>query len=136
MKIDGQCHCGDIRFSAEIDPKDVFICHCTDCQHFSGAPYRASVRASAETVVFEGEPKTYLKTAESGAKRAQGFCPNCGTSLFSSSPTNTTFYMLRLGAVNQKRDLKPTLQSWRRSAQSWSADLHDIASSDQQAYTV
>ncbi len=73
MKIDGQCHCGQIRFSAEIEPHDVFICHCTDCQHFSGGPYRASVRAPVETVAMQGEPKVYVKTAESGAERAQGF---------------------------------------------------------------
>ena len=136
MKIDGQCHCGQIRFSAEIEPRDVFICHCTDCQHFSGGPYRASVRAPIETVTIQGEPKLYMKTAESGARRAQGFCPNCGTSLFSTSPVDAKFYMLRLSAVNQKGALTPTLQSWTRSAQAWSADLHDIRGFEQQAYTV
>jgi hypothetical protein len=32
MKIDGSCHCGYVRYQAEVDPAQVEICHCTDCQ--------------------------------------------------------------------------------------------------------
>ena len=32
MNVEGQCHCGQITFEAEIDPNAVRICHCTDCQ--------------------------------------------------------------------------------------------------------
>ena len=28
MQIDGQCHCGQISFEAEIDPELVSVCHC------------------------------------------------------------------------------------------------------------
>lgn len=40
MNIDGACHCGQIQYRAEIDPEDVLICHCTDCQTLSGSAYR------------------------------------------------------------------------------------------------
>ena len=82
MKIDGGCHCGNITYTAEIDPETVGICHCTDCQTLSGTAFRTSVRANKETFhLAGGQPKIYVKTAESGAKRAQAFCPECGTSL-------------------------------------------------------
>ena len=45
MKIDGACHCGAVRFTAEIEPERVMVCHCTDCQVLSGAPFRAVVAA-------------------------------------------------------------------------------------------
>ena len=45
MKIDGGCHCGAIRFEAEVNPRRTIICHCTDCQTISGAPYRVNVVA-------------------------------------------------------------------------------------------
>ncbi|HEY2210468.1 MAG TPA: GFA family protein, partial [Bradyrhizobium sp.] len=32
MNIDGQCHCGLVTYQADIDPGQVSICHCTDCQ--------------------------------------------------------------------------------------------------------
>jgi hypothetical protein len=44
MKIEGGCHCGSIRFEAEVDPATVVICHCTDCQTFSGSASRTVVR--------------------------------------------------------------------------------------------
>src|SRR4029450_12628237 len=40
MKIDRGCHCGKIRYAAEVDPGKVVICHCTDCQTLSGSAFR------------------------------------------------------------------------------------------------
>ena len=81
MKVDGACHCGQITFEAVIDARTVVICHCADCQSLSGAPYRAMVPVKAEMFHIRGTPKIYIKTAESGTKRAQGFCGNCGAAL-------------------------------------------------------
>ena len=84
MKIDGACHCGYITYQAEIDPKKVAICHCTDCQTLSGSPFRAFVPATTSMFkLLTGQPKVYVKRAESGADRAQGFCPECGTPIYS-----------------------------------------------------
>jgi hypothetical protein len=47
MKVDGGCHCGSIKFEAEIDPADVGVCHCTDCQSLSGTAFTTYVFASA-----------------------------------------------------------------------------------------
>ena len=79
MKIDGQCHCGNISYEAEVDPATARICHCTDCQVLSGTAFRTVVSAKDENfTLLRGNPKTYIKTAESGAKREQAFCPDCG----------------------------------------------------------
>ena len=43
MKVDGGCHCGHIRYEAEVDPQKVVICHCTDCQTLSGSAFRTVV---------------------------------------------------------------------------------------------
>ena len=42
MKIHGECHCGEVRYEAEIDPGLVSICHCTDCQILTGTAYRVA----------------------------------------------------------------------------------------------
>ena len=34
LKSDGGCHCHNLTYEAEIDPEQVEICHCTDCQSF------------------------------------------------------------------------------------------------------
>ena len=48
QQIDGACHCGQVSFTALIDPARVMVCHCSDCQVMSGAPFRAVVAAARE----------------------------------------------------------------------------------------
>ncbi len=132
MRIDGACHCGLISFTAEIDPTRVMICHCSDCQVFSGSPFRMSVAAPIETFVLRGKPKTYVKVAESGNRRVQAFCPECATPLFGTAPENATSVMIRLGCVKQRSQLKPLVQLWQRSSMPWLSGLHGIPGSPKQ----
>ncbi len=135
MHIDGECHCGLISFSAEVDPARVMVCHCADCQALSGAPFRAVVAAPIETLVLRGKPKSYVKVAASGNRRAQVFCPECGTPLFATAPENATSVMIRLGCVQQRAQLVPAAQVWQRSSMPWLAKLHDMPGSpEQQAF--
>jgi len=124
MRIEGKCHCGAMEYEAEVDPQKASICHCTDCQTFSGAPFRASVPARAEDfVIRKGKPRVYVKIADSGNRRAQGFCGDCGTSLYSTSADDPKVYNLRLGAVIQRAQIPPHRQIWCESGQAWARDI-------------
>ena len=86
MRVDGGCHCGNITYVAEIDPDRVRICHCADCQNSTGSAYRVNVPAARDAFELRGgKPRIYVKTAESGSRRAQGFCPECGTPIYSAA---------------------------------------------------
>ncbi len=134
MIIDGGCHCGLIRYEARIDPDAVAICHCTDCQTLSGTAFRVVVPAPAEGFrLTSGEPQTYVKTAESGNRRVQAFCPECGTPVYSTSPTDRKSYSLRVGTIRQRAELAPRVQNWMRSAQPWVGGIGAIAQNMLQA---
>jgi hypothetical protein len=128
MKIDGGCHCGAIAYEAEIDPAQVEICHCTDCQTLSGSAFRTVVPAPEEKFrLLKGAPKIYVKTAESGAKRAQAFCAECGAQIYATSVgAGPKTYNLRLGTARQRALLKPQLQYWSRSALPWIGEIAAI----------
>lgn len=127
MKIDGGCHCGNITYEAEVDAEKVGICHCTDCQTLSGTAFRTGVNAPEEGFSLSGELKIYVKTAESGNPRAQGFCPECGTQIYSTSVGDgPKIYRIRVGTSRQRDELIPAAQIWCRSAQPWLADLGSI----------
>jgi hypothetical protein len=133
MKIDGKCHCGNITFVAEIDPEKVVICHCTDCQTLAGTPYRVVVRVPTDKIQWRGgKPKTYIKTAESGAKRVQAFCPECGTPVYSTAPDDPQIFGLRIGTIRQRAELRPRSQIWCRSALGWAMDLRSITQVEKQ----
>lgn len=133
MKVHGTCHCGAIAYEAEVDPARVTVCHCQDCQSFSGAAFRASVPAKAEDLkILRGAPKTYVKTAESGNRRAQGFCGNCGSSIYSADAEVATVYVLRLGVMAERNQLPPQRQIWCEAALDWSRDLLDLPKIEKQ----
>jgi len=134
MKIDGGCQCGTIKYEATVDPESCGICHCTDCQKFSGGAFRIGVVAQEENFNFlSGEPKTYVKTAESGNHRAQVFCPDCGTHIFSTSVGDGhKEFRIRTPTTNQSSQLMPKSQGWFRSAQSWVTAISDIPRREKQ----
>lgn len=124
MKVEGRCHCGQISFEAEIDPGAVRICHCTDCQTLTGSAFRVNVQTPAASFLLRcGTPKVYIKTAESGNKRAHAFCPNCGTPIYATDPHEPKSYGLRVGTLKQRVELRPSRQIWHRSALPWVTDI-------------
>ncbi len=126
MKIDGGCHCGYISYEAEINLEKIVICHCTDCQSLSGSSFRTSAFTLEGTFrLLSGEPKEYIKVGESGAKRPQSFCPQCGTPIYSTTVgTKPKVHAVRVGTIRQRAELVPVLQVWTRSELPW---LHDIS---------
>ena len=131
MRIDGGCHCGAITFEAEVDPDRVTVCHCTDCQTLSGSAFRVVVLTDRFRLLG-GEPKIYVKTGESGRKRVQSFCANCGTPIYSADAAAPQVYSIRLGTVRQRAELPPKVQIWCRSALPWALDVRDVPGSDRE----
>lgn len=124
MHITGQCHCGAISFTATVEPDRVMICHCTDCQIMSGGPFRAVLPVPVGDVSIKGVAKHYVKVAESGNRRAQAFCGECGTQLYATEADSPQVLNIRLGCVNERAVLAPRLQLWANSAMPW---IHDLA---------
>lgn len=124
MKVTGACHCGYISYEAEVDPETAAICHCTDCQKFTGSAYRTSVRAPAGAFrLLSGEPAVYVKTAASGNPRAQGFCPKCASPIYSTALEQPAAHNLRIGVLDQRAELKPRRRIWCESMVAWSEDI-------------
>ncbi len=122
MKVDGACHCVAIAFEASIDPQKVRICHCADCQQLSGTAFRVMVPcAESEFHLVSGNPKIYIKVAESGRRRQQAFCGNCGSPIYATSdePPGGRTLGIRVGVLRQRNELVPTRQYWFRSAVPW-----------------
>jgi hypothetical protein len=127
MRVDGQCHCGQVSYEAEIDPDRISICHCTDCQMLTGSPYRVTVICSAEHVRLTGKPpKTYAKTGDNGRPRFQHFCGECGAPLFTSGEGGQDDWGIRWGSIRQRAKLRPTRQIWCRSAAPWINGLEQL----------
>jgi hypothetical protein len=128
MHIDGGCHCGNIRYEADIDPEKVIVCHCTDCQELSGTAFRTVVFVpEGQFNLLDGSLKTYVKTADSGNRRAMLFCPDCGTQIYASPVDGDDKILgLRVGTARQRAELRPKKQYWCGSAVDWISELNSI----------
>jgi hypothetical protein len=127
MNVTGRCHCGQVAYEARVDPAKVTICHCTDCQRLTGTAYRVTVPAPRESFrLLRGTLTTYVKTGDNGGKRQHGFCPGCGSPVWSAALDNPPTYGLRVGTLDQRADLPPMKRIWCRSALAWSLRVDDV----------
>jgi len=119
MEREGGCACGAVRFKITQPFAGVGVCHCTDCQKASGGPptYVALV-PTAGFEVTKGEAKRYVSKGDSGGEVVRAFCPECGSPLWSSTPT-MPLTPVKLGALDDSSDLMPALHLYTASAQPW-----------------
>ena len=122
ITIDGRCHCSAIAITAQVDPDMVMACHCTDYQTIGGAPYRAVAICDAADFSITGTPSEYIKVAESGNRRIQAFCGDCGTQLYACDEDRQRFN-IRTGFLNQSAALVPKKHIFASSALQWITDI-------------
>jgi len=77
----GGCLCGAVRYAAEADPTSATVCHCRDCQKFTGSAFAALVRVAKEALTIEVTLKTFSSIGGSGNPILRHFCPECGSSI-------------------------------------------------------
>lgn len=123
MIVHGSCYCGSIKYQAEVHEDRVGICHCRDCQIFSGSAFRMA--AIVELARFEftaGTPNYFDKTADSGQTRRMAFCGECGTHIC-AIPGNAEqgfgFVTLRLATAEEFGNFRPSLEAFCSSRVPW-----------------
>ena len=133
MKIDGQCHCGALKFEAEAESNRFSICHCLDCQTMTSSAFSAAVMVPIDKFhLTSGTPQIYVKkTAASGIENLSAFCPTCGTRIYSCPVASPKEVRVRVGTINQRSSLLPARQIWKRSALCWIEDIGQVPSFEQ-----
>lgn len=79
----------------------------------------ASVCFSAEAVSIEGDVRWYESVADSGNHMHRGFCPTCGTPLFSKAEVRPHLLFIRAGTLDDPGLLAPQANIWTDAAPDW-----------------
>ncbi|MDC0712844.1 GFA family protein [Stigmatella sp. ncwal1] len=61
-----ECRCGELTARCEGEPVCVSVCHCLACQRRTGSAFAAQARFPSKQVTISGEPRTYVRRADSG----------------------------------------------------------------------
>ncbi len=118
-KITGGCLCGAVRYSADAAPTFVGICHCRDCQKYTGSAFAAVVALPKSALTVSGEMKSFTKAGDSGKPIARLFCPECGSSIIDEGEIMPGVVMIGAGTLDDPSWVKPTTQIYCMSAQPW-----------------
>ncbi|EGY18712.1 hypothetical protein HYQ45_017190 [Verticillium longisporum] len=83
MTTKGSCACGAIAYQFEGEALTKALCHCIDCQKWTGGAFtsNAIVPRTAFSVT-KGTPRTWDAVAASGKINKHFFCGDCGSSLY------------------------------------------------------
>jgi len=96
-----------VRYTAEADPTSATVCHCRDCQKFTGSAFAALVRVSKEALTIEGTLKTFSSIGGSGNPILRNFCPECGSSIAEEPGTRPGMIILNVGTFDDPTVAKP-----------------------------
>ena len=77
MKMTGGCQCGRVRYEAEIENFEAYLCHCRYCQRATGGVSIAFKNLPKAAVRWNQEPDWYA----SSPIAIRPFCSRCGTPL-------------------------------------------------------
>lgn len=125
--LTGGCACGAIRYACTAAPLLALNCHCRDCQRASGTAFAAIVRVPAAAfTVTKGEPRFLTVTGDSGNTVSRGFCPACGSPLFSRLSGLSEVVGIRVGSLDDPSQYQPRLDMFVASAQPWDCMHPDL----------
>ncbi|TDZ20991.1 hypothetical protein Cob_v005836 [Colletotrichum orbiculare MAFF 240422] len=101
MGFKGSCMCQAVKYESAEDPQVTALCHCKDCQKWSGSAFTSNaVVPRTSFKVTQGETKFYDITGDSGKNNRHFFCPNCGSSLYTALDVMPDVYCVKAGGID------------------------------------
>ena len=117
--LTGSCLCGRVHYTLTGDPVFTGICHCRNCQRYTGSPFEAVAAYPSPSVSLQGELKTYNDTGDSGKQVRRRFCPNCGSGVIAEADALPGVTIVLIGTLDDASSYKPAMEIYCSSAQPW-----------------
>ncbi|HVR91855.1 MAG TPA: GFA family protein [Novosphingobium sp.] len=117
----GQCLCGAVKLSLDADPIGARTCWCRDCQKFGGGNGTTNAFFPVDAIHCEGEVSWYDSVADSGNRTSRGFCPKCGSPIFTKGSGRPDMCGVRVSILDDSNLFAPQAVIWVDSAPKWAA---------------
>ena len=115
----GGCLCGRVRYTATGEPAFSGICHCRNCQRFTGSAFETTIGFPTSSVRVQGDLKTYDEISDAGRAVHRRFCPNCGSGVIAEADAFPGITIFLAGSLDDPAAYKPTIELFCSSAQPW-----------------
>ncbi len=111
--------CGLVRYTVTAEPVFSGICHCRNCQRYTGSAFEPVLAFPSASVSVQGELKTYEDTGDSGKHVYRRFCPNCGSGVIADVEVMPDMTLVLSGSLDDSSGFKPAMEIFCSSAQPW-----------------
>lgn len=115
----GGCLCGRVRYTLSGEPAFSGVCHCRNCQRYTGSAFEPVVAYPSAGVAITGELKTYNDTGDSGKPVRRRFCPNCGSGIVAEADMLPGIAIVLAGTLDDPASFQPAMEIYCSSAQPW-----------------
>lgn len=121
--IKGGCLCGAVRYQVEAEGGGGH-CYCTDCRKSSGTSHCSHMIARDADFSVTGELRFFEKQADSGNSVRRGFCPTCGSAVYSTNSGMPGMSFVRASSLDDPSNFSPQMVVYTSRAPTW-APIHD-----------
>lgn len=123
------CHCGQLRLEVEGDPFVVSMCHCLACQRRTGSAFGLQAAFAAAQVHVLGRFSDFLRVSDEEDRKEHvfHFCPDCGSQVFYTEPTEPDLVVVSVGAFADPSFPPPTEAGYDSRRHAWLAVPATIA---------
>jgi hypothetical protein len=118
-QLTGGCLCGAVRYTTASEPLMSVVCHCRDCQKFTGSAFGALTVVPKDTVTFTGTMKTFTAPGGSGKPVVRHFCPECGSSIAEEVANAPGAIIFNIGTLDDPKSFMPKREIFLDDALPW-----------------
>ena len=117
--ITGGCLCGRVRYTITAEPIGAALCHCRDCQRYTGSGFEPFVRVPTSALQLQGELKSYTAPGGSGHALIRRFCPNCGSGVINEAQVRPGVTVVLAGTFDDPTAFVPTFEQFCADSPPW-----------------
>jgi hypothetical protein len=119
-RIAGGCLCGGVRYTSEVEPVLMAVCHCPHCQKQTSSAFSMIVGVPSGTLRFEGRDlAAFEDVGESGQPVTRRFCPGCGSAIVTHVSVAPELEWIKAGTLDDTSWFEPQMHIWCDTAQPW-----------------
>jgi hypothetical protein len=115
----GGCLCGAVRYEAGRPAIGARTCWCRLCQYLGGGGATTNAGFYSEDFTISGDVTWHESVADSGNAMRRGFCPTCGTPMFSIAASRPHLIFARAGTLDDPNMIRPAATIWTSAAPDW-----------------
>ena len=82
-----ECSCGQLSATCSGEPVRIAVCHCLACKRKTGSAFGFGAWFGKDDVLIGGRATEFIRSGDEGSHITNGFCPNCGVTVFWSIDT-------------------------------------------------